>query len=302
LPASICKGFALKKAKSLFLFSAPLRLCVSARKNNIRFALSLFACLALTVVAQPELKPIKIDQPEWGGASAENAQAVCVSVAKTFLKHGHVAATDPILVRQGKGLWPIALTEPASEGERVIELATSGRLWSQLAYQFSHEYCHVLTKHWTAPLSHKNKWFAESLCELASIWCRDQMGDDWLAGGAPYPNWNSYGQSLKDYVTTHTKDTQTFKSPEEFTAWLKSNLDEFYKNATNRDFNKVVAAHLLPLFQKDPALWQAVPYLNGNVKRDDDFQSHLQQWYDATPSDLHPTVVKIAAEMGFAMK
>ena len=276
------------------------RNCATSRKALRQQTLIPFlVCLAAATVAQPELKPITVDQPEWGGASAENAQAVCVSVAKTFLRHGGGAAAAPILVRQNKDPWPIALTDLAPGGERVILLATSGTYWSQLAYQFAHEYCHVLTKHWTVPVKHKNMWFAESLCELASIWCLDQMGADWLDGGAPYGNWKSYGQALKDYVADHTKDTPTFKTPEAFAAWLNSNLDDLYTNATNRERNKVVAVRLLPLFRNDPALWQAVPYLNDGLRRDDDFPAHLRQWYVSTPPALRPAVGKIAAEIGF---
>jgi len=276
-------------------------------KTLTRLAIPCLTCLAIVSATQshqagPEMKPITIDQPEWGaGIKAENAQAVCVAAAKTFLKHGGVAADEPILVRQNKNPEPIALTQPAPGGERVILLATSGTYWSQLAYQFSHEYCHVFTRHWTAPLAHNNMWFAESLCELASLWCLDQMGGDWLAGEAPYPNWKPYGQSLKDYVATRIKDVPAFENAEAFAAWLTPKLDTLYKDRANRDLNRVVAVRLLPLFRENPSLWQALPYINGNIKPDDDFPAHLQQWHDATPAPLRPAIAKIAATLGFPL-
>ena len=275
------------------------------KKWQILFAYWLLMVVSLKAaevpaLPEPELKPIKIDQPEWGkGIGAENAQAVCVAVAKAFARHGRVAAREPILVRQNKDPWPIALTDPAPGGKRVILLATSGTYWSQLAYQFAHEYCHVFSKHWKVSNQHPNMWFAEALCELASLWCLRQTGEDWLAGDAPYPNWQSYGQSLKDYVDNHIKDTPTFESAEAFAAWLTSNLDALSKDRTRRDLNTVVALRLLPLFQKDPRLWQAVPYLNSDIQSGDGFRDHLQRWHAATPPGLRPAVAQIAAALGF---
>ena len=259
-----------------------------------------FACFA--IAAQAEITPIKVGQTEWdGGAAVKDVQAVVDSVAKTFLRHGGVATAEAVLVYQTADT-PIALWAPAPGGERVVKLATRGPYWCQIAYQFAHEYCHVFTRHWTVSHGHRNMWFAESLCELASLWCLCRMGDDWLAGDTPYANWQSYGQSLKKYVGDHTKDVPTFGDADAFAAWLKANLDSLHKDHTNRAFNTVVAVRLLPLFRETPGLWQAVSHLNADVNADDAFQTHLQRWHDAAPADLRPAVTRIAAELGFPLK
>ena len=258
----------------------------------------------LASIKELEPRPLKIGQPDWsGGVQLENAQAVIDAVAKTFRTYGRVTAADPILVYQTTGPSPIAIRDAAPGGERVIRLATRGPYWSQIAYQFAHEYCHVLTKHWTASYEHRNMWFAESLCELASLWCLEKMGDDWLAGNAPYPNWQSYGESLKTYVTDHIKDTPTFNSAIPFAEWLASNLDTLRNDRTKRDLNTTVAVRLLPLFRKNPALWNTVPFLNNDINPDDDFQTHLQRWHDAVPDKYRrASVRRIAAELGFPLK
>jgi len=176
--------------------------------SQFRNSAILIAALAAieTSAQKAELKPIVVDQPEWGkGIQASSAQAVMENVGKTFVKYGNVAAGEKILVNNDKTPYPIALSAPAPGGERRIWLATSGTLWAQLAYQFAHEYCHTFTKHWLSPLDHKNMWFAESLCELASMWCMLKMGEDWTGGDAPFPNWVDYGQHLTSYCKTSPK-------------------------------------------------------------------------------------------------
>ena len=79
-------------------------------------------------------------------------------------------------------------------------------------------------------------WFEEALYELASLWCLTRTGCDWTLR-PPYPNWASYGTSLKEYATNRISGVPTYTTTEKFREWLGSNLDEITATSTNRDLN-----------------------------------------------------------------
>jgi len=145
-------------------------------------------------------------------------------------------------------------------------------------------------------------WFQEALCELASIWGLRVMGGHWMAGNAPYWNWNDWGVNLVIYGDSLTNGVQTFATAASFRTWLDSKLPAMEANATIRDFNNIVATHLLPLFDEQPLAWQAVPYLNAGQQVNSTFQEHLQQWYDATPRNIRHHVAAVAHRLGYPVQ
>ncbi|MCL1909418.1 MAG: hypothetical protein FWG05_00610 [Kiritimatiellaeota bacterium] len=282
------------------------------RSHFILCAASAFAAASGCVstesvtVAEPPPPPynVRIDQPDWGdGVSAEFAEKVCVSVADIFWRHGNVAVGDPVLVYQTDPAvepWPIAYYRPAPGGERIIKLASYGPYRSQIAYQFAHEYCHVLTKHWKATGHHNNMWLAECFCELASIWTITKMGEDWANGHAP-DGWAFFARHMTDYVNNHTKNTRRFESPAEFAEWLTPRLPDCYKNSKPAEVFKTAPVQLLPYFLEDPTLWEPVAHLNNSVDREADFPTYMRQWRDSVPEELKAKVEKIAEAMGLAL-
>ena len=59
-----------------------------------------------------------------------------------------------------------------------VLLSASSRYWSQYAYQFAHELCHVLTGY-ERYREHRHRWFDETVCELASLFVLHRLSDDW---------------------------------------------------------------------------------------------------------------------------
>ncbi len=241
---------------------------------------------------------IRVASTSWGEARVADVQAVLDSVARTFRVHANVDPSDTILVAQSPEQFPRALSEPGPNGERIVLLSTTDRRWSQLAYQFSHDYCHVFTKHYQTPVEHPFSWLEESICELASIWCLRQMGEDWLSH-PPYPNWASYGNSLREYAIGRLADVQIHESLGEFKAWLECNLDEMTSNGTNRELNQVVAVQLYPIFQSEPRLWRSVEQLNLNPDLEGDLDSYLQRWLNTVAIENRESVLKISSRLGY---
>ncbi|MCL1910242.1 MAG: hypothetical protein FWG05_04835, partial [Kiritimatiellaeota bacterium] len=127
----------------------------------------------------------------------------------------------------------------------------------------------------------------------ATTWCIDKMGDDWLAGKAPYEHWASYGEHLKSYSTQILGDYKKFDKAADFAEWFKPQLPA-PQGATS-----AIAARLLPVFKANPEYWEAIEYVNVGQNKDATFQQYMEQWHKALPENLKPAVQKIAAEMGF---
>ncbi len=80
----------------------------------------------------------------------------------------------------------------------VIQLDTRGTYWSQYAYQFSHEFCHILSGYEHLK-ENPNQWFHETVCELASVFSLRRMAERWPIH-PPYPKWADYSDSLMCYI------------------------------------------------------------------------------------------------------
>ena len=72
------------------------------------------------------------------------------------------------------------------------------RQQNQYAYQFAHEFCHVLSGY-EGLEGNPNNWFHETICELASVFTLRRMAERWPTH-PPYPNWAGYSKHLLEYA------------------------------------------------------------------------------------------------------
>lgn len=182
-------------------------------------------------------------------------------------------------------------------GSHVVKLESSGTYWAQQAYQFSHEFCHIVSGYRDG--GDRNKWFEEALCETASLYSLRRMADHWETE-PPYPNWKDYAGSLRSYAREIIEGTET---PRDMAAWWRENRAVLENKADDRPRNRVVAVRLLPVFEKTPELWGAVPCVNRGAERDrQDFPAFLQNWYEQAPRRMGPAIAGIARMFGVAVK
>ena len=188
----------------------------------------------------------------------------------------------PIIVKHGNN-GPIALFKKGPNGEHIVQLDVEGRHWSQFAYQFAHELCHILTNYHPAE-SKKNKWFIESLCETASIYALRRMAESWKTS-PPYPNWASFAHHHREYADdVHVKKELRLAPGATLGPWYRKNAAILRKQATLRETNKVPASALLSLLEADPAAWNAIGSLNLSIPdKDDTFEDFLGDWHTRAP-------------------
>jgi DNA-binding LacI/PurR family transcriptional regulator len=101
---------------------------------------------------------IIIEDGAWGSFYLEDIRAVAQSVCDIFLTDAAIDVADSIIVRFSKLHGPMVLLERGPNNEHIILVSANDRRWSQLAYQFAHEYCHVFSAHYREPLHHPFGW------------------------------------------------------------------------------------------------------------------------------------------------
>jgi hypothetical protein len=265
-----------------------LRQRVSQLERDVQ---ELKAKLNASAVRQPAPPDIRVLPGDWGSAGEADIRAVCKSAASELFKHVADVPGEPISIRRDdKG--PMVIYGVGPSGERRVLLNTKDTYWSQYAYQFSHECCHILCNYRDG--QKENLWFEEALCETASLFALRAMAASWQAT-PPYPNWKSYSDSLAKYAQERIDAADNVQA-KTLAAWLREHEAALRKNPTDRAKNQVVAVRLLPLLEKNPQHWQAVRFLNQSpAEKSLTFQEYLQDWHKRTPAEHQPFVADIAA-------
>ncbi len=246
--------------------------------------------------APPELK-MRLVEEGWGDASLADAEKVLRSAGKQVLANFPGATLEPIQVEPSGG--PITLFRRARDGSIIVKLDTSNRLWAQYSFQFGHELCHIMCRY--DENNTGNLWFEESLCELSSLYTLRRMGEEWKTH-PPYSNWKSFAPHLTEYAQKRIND-HPLPADTTLAKWYRDNAEALRKNATDRERNTVVAAALLPIFEKEPAHWAAVYYLNqGKPKKQQTFPERLQNWHDQTPAEHREFIRAIARQFELELK
>ena len=238
---------------------------------------------------------IHIDGDDWGETRVVDIQRLLDDVAGQLLRHLSDEPKGRIRVQcRPEANVPHVLYRNSADDDYVVWLTARNRFWAQFAYQFAHEFCHILSGY-DRLRAVPNKWFHESLCELASIFTLKQMAVTWLTQ-PPYPNWREYADSLEGYVDgVITRDVRHLPDGITLGQWFHTNESTLRANPLDRDLNGVVAQAMLPLFQSNPESWQTVGYLPDSGEG---FARYLSQWKEACPRGIEFAPSRIAQIFG----
>ncbi len=242
--------------------------------------------------ANPQMPPIRIDTNGFE-ASESDIRAIVTSAGRELWRYFPDYQIEPVVVTRGRE-GPISLYGRNANKEIVMRLDTSKTFWSQYAYQFSHEFCHVLCGYDNDDRA--NLWFEETLCETASLFTMRAMAKSWKSD-PPYSNWKDYRDALRNYVDDIMR--KRTKVREIYTTGLASFYQKHQatlkKNPTQRDLNGAMAIVLLHMFEEEPARWEAIRWLNSAPSpAGETFKQYLQKWHTAVPKRHQPFVKKIA--------
>jgi len=177
--------------------------------------------------------------------------------------------------------------------------------WAQYSFQFAHEFCHALanyansSRQTISDTSNANLWFEESLCETASLFSLRAMSHTWQVS-PPYPGFRAYAPWFADYAQQRLAlPEHRLPAGTSFANWFRQHQLALRKDAGHRDWNAIIAAQLLPIFEAEPAGWEAVTFLNrGSSMGQESLSEYFAQWRANCPDRLRPFVSKLAAVFG----
>ena len=218
-----------------------------------------------------------VAESDWGGAQPDNIKTLLADVASHLTQLVREPLNGIVEVAPTKSIddKPMTIYRFSPETPYPILLQARERHWCQFAYQFAHELCHALSDY-ERLRDNPNNWFHEALCELASVFTLRRMAERWPAY-PPYSNWADYAESLTSYVQERLS-LREHQLPVGMTlsTWLLSEEDGLREDRYLRDKNAVVAYSLLPIFESDPAGWNAVRRLPDSSAM---FRDYLRDWY-----------------------
>ncbi len=256
------------------------------------------ALAVLALAAQAAAPEIRVVEGDWGGASASDIRKVLESAAGTLVPQFPGREFGTIEVSRGREN-PITLFRRGPKGEFLVRLNVEGNHWAQFAYQFAHELGHILCRTGEQE-DQTSKWLEETLCETASLFALRRMGETWTVR-PPYPNWKGFAKSLTAYADERLRKAAT---PEGTTLpdWFRAAEPLMRAQAELRDKNSIIAASLLPLFEKEPARWEAVGFIPpGNPKEPRTTAQYLKAWRAAAPEKHRAFVGQIGVLLGVAL-
>ena len=219
---------------------------------------------------------IRVAPCDWGGAQLSNIQALLTNAASHITRQLREPFQGTIVVAATPSLvdGPMTHYRPSRQGSFTIHLSARNHYWSQFAYQFSHELCHVLSD-FERLQEEPNGWFHEAICELASVFTIRRMAEQWPSR-PPYPNWGEYANSLANYAEEClTQKECQLPAGMTLSTWLLAEEDSLRGDRYQRDKNAVVAYSLLPIFESEPAGWNAIKNLPDSTAR---FGDYLIEW------------------------
>lgn len=261
-----------------------------------RIALSLFLAVSLCVCATGgETISLRL-VGNWTsdkGSVAPLLQSVARELIPLFPEHGL-----PVIEVEQKG-GPITLFKRGPNGEIRVKLASEGTLWAQYSFQFAHELGHIVCRY--DDDNHSNKWFEESVCEMASLFVLRRMSESWEKN-PPFAHWANYRTSLKSYADDRLKKS-TLPAGQSLAAWYAERAEAFRKNAELRENNLVIAAALLPYFEEKPERWRAFWFLNvEKMTPAHGVEEYFAAWRKNCPEELKPVVTEVAVRLGVAVR
>jgi hypothetical protein len=251
-------------------------------------------------VSEGRLIDIKVQAGGFGGASPADINAVLQSTAGELWRHCPGTQLPGIDVYHRPD-HPQTDSKRAAEGRIAIGLAARDNHWAQYTFQFAHECCHGLINYSSDhrrlahPPRHANLWLEESLCETASLFTLRALSRSWLTA-PPYPAWRDYAPWFSAYAEQRlAQPGHHLPAGTPFMVWFRANEPALRQDSIRRDRNAIVAAQLLPIFEREPRGWGALAFLNRAPNPNQSLSQHFMDWRSRCPRAFQRFVAKVAA-------
>jgi hypothetical protein len=233
--------------------------------------------------------PLIIEEGNWGDVETNEIHKVLSSTLSLFQPSCPTLQKHTIVVSSTADD-PKVLYELRDGHTYHIQLTAKNRHWCQYVFQFAHELGHIMCNF--RKENHANLWFEESICELASLYALQRMGNKWdqISDGT---NSKEYAQEFEKYRIHRIKES-SYPVNFQLAAWWNQNRSILSQNPHLRKQNIWVALTLSDLFDQNPTIaWSTCFYLNNSLThRKADFEQYLQNWKNACPETTQKEFVE----------
>ena len=233
----------------------------------------------------------------------ENFEAVCRSAAMGLARFFPKRTFKPIRIEKANHQYPVKLDRRGANGETLIMLSVNdGFGWAQIAYQFSHEFTHVVINH-DRPRSGANHWVNEAFCEAVSCYSLKVMGEEWKTH-PPYGNWKSYAKHLTGYADRVLDAKKARPDGMEFVAWFEKHEKglRLGKRYPKYDLYKYVGYQFYQVIQKDPKHLATLVHLNEGLGNQAlSTRAYLLRWKGRLLKEQQPFADQIADVLGLSL-
>ena len=243
---------------------------------------------------------IRVRAGGFGGASAADITAVLQSAAGELSRYWPRTQLPSIDVYH-RADHPQTDSRRAAGNRIAIGLTARDNHWAQYSFQFAHECCHALINYSSDErgLAHDrryaNLWLEESLCETASLFTLRALSRSWLIA-PPYAAWRDYAPLFSAYAQERLAlPEHHLPAGTSFVVWFRANEPALRQDSSRRDSNTIVAAHLLPIFEKEPRGWGALAFFSRAANPNQSLSQHFTKWRSDCPRELQRFVTKLAA-------
>ena len=243
---------------------------------------------------------IRVQAGGFGGASAADITAVLQSAAGELFRYWPRTQLPRIDVYHRPD-HPQTDSRCAAGNQIAIGLTARDNHWAQYSFQFAHECCHALINYsndergLTRDRRYANLWLEESLCETASLFTLRALSRSWLVA-PPYAAWRDYAPWFATYAQERLAQPEHhLPAGTSFVIWFRANEPTLREASTKRDCNTIVAAQLLPIFEKEPRGWGALAFFSRPTHPSQSLSQHFVKWRSSCPRELQPFITKLAA-------
>ena len=233
----------------------------------------------------------------------ENFVVVCNSAAMAIARYYPKRTFKPILIPKADNGFPVKLDQQGPKGESQVMLSISdGYVWNQIAYQFAHEFTHILINE-GQPGAGPNHWINEAFCEVASYQALKQMAKEWESH-PPYSNWKGYAKHHSSYADKYLGKEKARPEDMDFKVWFRENEAALRLGKRHPKYGlyKYPAYQFYQIIKEDPSQLGALAYLNyGLTHSGISTKEYLARWKYVLPPVHKPFADKVAGVFGYSL-
>ncbi len=236
---------------------------------------------------------VRVVEGGWRGTLIEDVKTLVDEVIAAFGDAPYDGMPTKVAIERIFDGPPRACSNKNGDEFRVL-LNSDGTHRAQMAFQFSHEFCHVLADS-TTWIQDEFAWIEEALAESASMFALRKMA-------AATRNVQLYPPNPLDVYAEEcciAIGKKLLPLDADISPWLAERLPCLRKDLCLRNEHKAIAVQFLPIFERNPCAWRVLRSLHAFGRADiSELPDFLRKWLSFCSAEDRKFVSQIATALG----